>query len=179
MKAIKNIIILVIIAVIILNASNVAKIFFPFNYSAYIIKYSEMYNLDPVMVSAVIKTESNFKTDAKSRKDAYGLMQITPDTAKWAAEKMNIKNFSLDMLLDPETNIKMGCWYLSNLKSEFSETDLVLAAYNAGRGNVQNWLKDPNHSSDGKSLYYIPFAETDKYVKKVNLYYKIYKFLYF
>ena len=162
-----------------INASSVVKIFFPLNNSEYINKYSKMYNLDPILVASVIKTESNFKTDAKSRKNAYGLMQITPDTARWAAGKMKIENFSLDMLLNPETNIKMGCWYLSDLKSEFKETNLVLAAYNAGRGNVQKWLKDSDHSTDGKSLYYIPYGETDKYVKKVNLFYKVYKFLYF
>lgn len=179
MKVIKKFTILLIIVVIVLNICNVAKIFFPLNNSEYITKYSKMYNLDPILVASVIKTESNFKTDAKSRKNAYGLMQITPDTARWAAEKMKLENFSLDMLLNPETNIKMGCWYLSNLKDEFKETDLILAAYNAGRGNVQKWLKDSDHSADGKSLYYIPYGETDKYVKKVNLFYKVYKFLYF
>ena len=131
------------------------------------------------MVSAVIKTESNFDVDAKSKKNAYGLMQITPDTARWIADKMNMDNFSLDMLTDSDTNIKMGCWYLSNLNKEFNNNDLALAAYNAGRGNVQKWLKDPQYSKDGVSLTNIPFPETDRYITKVKLYYKIYKFLYF
>jgi len=162
-----------------MNASSVMKYLFPFNHSDSIAKYSKLYNLDPIIVSAVIRTESNFDIDAKSRKNAYGLMQITPDTARWAADKMKIENFSLDMLMDPETNIKMGCWYLSNLQSEFKNTELALAAYNAGRGNVQKWLKDSNYSSDGVTLASIPFSETDKYIKKVKIYYKVYKFLYF
>ncbi|EPS47163.1 transglycosylase SLT domain-containing protein [Clostridium botulinum CFSAN002367] len=106
-------------------------------------------------------------------------MQITPETGEWVAEKMGMKDFNIDDLKDPETNIKMGCWYLNNLKEEFDgNMDLVLAAYNGGRGNVQKWLKDSEHSKDGESLHYIPFKETDKYVKKVKAIYNIYRFLY-
>lgn len=131
------------------------------------------------MVAAVIKTESNFKPDAKSNKDAYGLMQITPSTAQWAAKEMGIQDYEENMLLDPEFNIKMGCWYIDNLKKEFNgDINLVLAAYNGGRGNVQKWLSSSDHSKDGKNLYYIPFKETDEYIKKVKVNYNIYKFLY-
>ena len=72
----------------------------------------------------------------------------------------------------------MGCWYLDNLRDEFNNMDLVIAAYNAGRGNVNEWLKNIDYSSDGKTLNYIPFPETRAYVDKVNSYYNIYKFLY-
>jgi soluble lytic murein transglycosylase len=83
------------------------------------------------------------------------------------------------MLNDPEFNIRIGCWYLNNLNTEFKyNTEVVLAAYNGGRGNVQKWLKSSEHSSDGKTLKYIPFKETDKYVKKVRVNYRIYKYLY-
>ncbi len=162
-----------------MNARNIIKFFYPLKYSECIVKYSYKYKLDPYLVSAIIKTESNFNKDAKSNKNAYGLMQITPDTAKWAAEKMNIKNFNVEMLNDADFNISMGCWYLSNLKEEFNDNmELVLAAYNGGRGNVQKWLKNSEHSSDGKNLHYIPFKETDKYVKKVKVNCNIYERLY-
>jgi soluble lytic murein transglycosylase len=58
-------------------------------------------------------------------------------------------------------------------------TDTALAAYNAGRGNVQKWLKDPRYSSDGKTLIYIPFRETRNYVKRVNAALDLYTRLYF
>lgn len=162
-----------------MNIVNIIKLFFPLKYYNYIVKYSQTYALDPYLVSAVIKTESNFKEEARSHKNAYGLMQITPDTAEWAAEKMNIKDFNVSMLNDPEFNIKMGCWYLNNLREEFDgNIDVALAAYNGGRGNVQKWLKSSDHSADGKNLHYIPFKETDKYVKKVKVNYNIYKYLY-
>lgn len=164
---------------VIISAKSIARYCFPLKYTNYIVKYSKEYSLDVYFVIAVIKTESNFKRYVKSNKNAIGLMQITPDTAKWAAEKMNISDFSEDMLYDPEFNIRMGCWYLSDLKSEFNNNmELVLAAYNGGRGNVQKWLNDSNHSTDGKNLNYIPFKETDKYIKKVEVNYRIYKFLY-
>jgi soluble lytic murein transglycosylase len=179
LKFIKRVIVLILFIILITNVKNIAKVFFPFKYSSYIIKYSQQYNLDPYLVAAVVKTESNFNESARSNKNAYGLMQITPDTAQWAAEKMNIKNFNITMLNDPEFNIRMGCWYLNNLNTEFKyNTEVVLAAYNGGRGNVQKWLKSSEHSSDGKTLKYIPFKETDKYVKKVRVNYRIYKYLY-
>ncbi len=148
-------------------------------YKDYIDMYARQSNLDPYFVAAVIKTESNFKKTATSKKNAQGLMQITPETGKWIAEQMKMTNFNVNDLKDTETNIKMGCWYLNNLKKEFNgNMDLVLAAYNGGRGNVQKWLKDAEHSKDGENLHYIPFKETDKYVKKVKVVYNIYKFLY-
>jgi soluble lytic murein transglycosylase len=179
LKFIRNLVILGLIVFAVLNINTFKQAVMPFKYSDYITKYSKMYDLDPVLVSAVIKTESNFKADAVSSKNAYGLMQITKETAHWAADKMKIADFSTEKLVDPETNIMIGCWYLDNLKKEFGSNDLVLAAYNAGRGNVEKWLADPAYSTDGKTLTNIPFNETANYIKKVDVYYKIYRFLYF
>ncbi|WP_102400093.1 lytic transglycosylase domain-containing protein [Haloimpatiens massiliensis] len=180
MKKRKLVLIIIVFAVIlaILNVENIAKNIYPYKHRQYIEKYSAENGLDPMLIAAIIKTESNFDERAKSNKDAYGLMQLTPETAKWISEKMKIQNFNEHMLYDPETNIKMGCWYVKNLQNEFKDMDLVLAAYNAGRGRVSKWLKDPEHSKDGKNLHYIPFKETDKYVKKVNVSHNIYKTLY-
>lgn len=179
MKFIKRVIAIFILILIIVNVKNIAKRFYPLKYLEYIKEYSQEYNLDPYLVIAVIRTESGFKENVKSNKNAIGLMQITPDTAAWAAEKMGIYNFRVNMLNDPQFNIRMGCWYINNLKNEFNgNIELVLAAYNGGRGNVQKWLKDSGHSYDGKNLHYIPFKETDKYIKKVKVSYEVYKYLY-
>lgn len=151
---------------------------FPFKHKELIEKYSEENNLDPYFVLAVIKAESKFNADAKSHKDAYGLMQITEDTGKWVAGEMGLEDFSKDKLYDEEYNIKLGCWYLNNLSEEFNDTDLVIASYNAGRGRVKGWLVNKKYSSDGKELNYIPYKETEEYVEKVKNYYKIYKKLY-
>lgn len=177
LTAVWGILILLILGVI--SIKPVGRMFYPMDYKEYIMKYSEQYNLDPYLVASVIKTESDFEKNAKSNKGAIGLMQLTPSTAKWAAKQMKIKNFKVDMLYDEEFNIKMGCWYLDNLKQEFNNNmQLVIAAYNGGRGNVKKWLNNEENSKNGVDLHYIPFKETDKYVKKVKVSQNIYEFLY-
>jgi len=170
---------ILLLVILIIEIGNIVKILFPLNYAELISKYSRKYNLNPYLISAVIKTESNYNPRAQSAKNAFGLMQITPATAEWAAKEMKLNNYKNENLLDPEYNINMGCWYLDNLKKEFNDNmDLVLAAYNGGRGNVEKWLADSEHSNDGVNLHYIPFKETDKYIKRVKVNYNIYKFLY-
>ncbi|GAA0070614.1 lytic transglycosylase domain-containing protein [Clostridium sardiniense] len=179
MKFKKVIIWLIIIVVALLGIKfGVKKYAFPYKHKEVIDKYSKEYNLDPLFVLSIIKAESKFNPNAHSHKDAFGLMQITESTGKWIAEQMGMKNYSTDMLYNEETNIKMGCWYLNNLNDEFGDRDLVISAYNAGRGNVNKWLKDQNYSKNGKDIHYIPFPETKNYVDKVNIYYKVYKYLY-
>ena len=95
-------------------------------------------------------------------------MQIMPATGAWIAEKLSVPSYTEAMLYEPEQNIRFGCWYLSYLMQKYDgETDLALAAYNAGPGNVKKWLEDPAYSEAGH-LKVIPFAETEKYVKRVN-----------
>ena len=149
---------------------------YPLDYEDLIVKYANEYELDPYFVAAVIKTESGFRPDAESSAGAIGLMQIMPETGQWAAEKIGMENFTNDMLLDPETNIRLGCWYLSFLKERFNgDLPIMMAAYNAGHNKVQQWLENPEYSSDGKQLTNIPYEETDNYVKKVTKAYEKYK----
>ena len=167
------------LAALLMAARWIAYLLYPLKYQQYINKYAEEYKIDPYLIAAMIKTESNFKVDANSHKDARGLMQITGDTGKWIAGEMKIENYDEKMLYDPETNIKMGCWYINNLRGEFGDNiHLILSAYNAGRGRVNSWLENKEYSLDGKRLDYIPYEETDKYVKKIEANYNIYKFLY-
>ena len=152
---------------------------FPYKYENYVNTYSDMYNIDPLFVLAVMKTESNFNESAQSHKNAIGLMQITGDTGEWIAKQMRISDFSADNLYNEETNIKMGCWYLRYLLDMYNgNSDLAVAAYNAGPNNVNGWLSDKEYSQNGETLYYIPFDETKNYVSKVNVYYEIYKYIY-
>jgi len=144
-------------------------------YKDYIVQYSKEYELDPYLVMAIINAESKFDKDAISSKGAMGLMQMTESTAEWVAESTNTTDFETHDLYDPETNIKMGCWYINKLRDEFGNTQLVLAAYNAGPGNVEEWLKDSNISKDGQYLDNIPYGETDNYIKRVLLNKEIYQ----
>ncbi len=148
---------------------------YPLEYEELIVKYADEYGLDPYFVAAVINTESGFDAQAVSSAGAMGLMQVMPETGEWIAGKLEIGTFWADMLLDPETNIEMGCWYLGFLKERFPNEATVMAAYNAGHGKVQEWLSDAQYSADGAALDSIPFKETDNYVKKVTKAYEEYK----
>ena len=153
--------------------------FYPLPHQEYVYKYAAQYNLDPYLVFAVIKAESRFKPEAESKRGARGLMQIMPDTARWIAEQMKMEEFEEEKLLDPETNIRMGCWYLSNLSGEFEgNTPVIVAAYNAGRGNVSQWLQLQIWDGEQKNSENIPFPETRNYVKTVLTDYEIYGIIY-
>ena len=165
--------------VIVILLDNTSRIMFPVKYKEYVSAYSGKYNLDPFLVLAIIKVESKFDPDAVSHKNARGLMQISLKTGQWGADVLKLDGYDGNSLYDPETNISIGCWYLNVLAEEFDgNTDLILAAYNGGSGNVREWLKNKAYSSTGKSLDKVPFRETDNYIKKVTNYRSIYKKLY-
>ena len=181
MKFLRKIFCLLIVLLALLVGSRyvVKEKFFPYKYQEYVDMYSKEYDLDPLFVLSVMKTESKFDENAHSHKNAVGLMQITVETGEWASKQMGNKSFSKDDLYNEEYNIKMGCWYLRWLGDMFdNNTDLMVAAYNAGPTNVQKWLENMEYSSNGKELEYIPFGETKKYVDKVNTYYNVYQYLY-
>ncbi|MFA9398960.1 MAG: lytic transglycosylase domain-containing protein [Clostridiaceae bacterium] len=179
LKKYKILFIIIILLIFTINIKNIFKISYPDNYKEYVEIYSDENKIDSYFVFSVIKAESNFDKDAKSSKDAYGLMQITDSTAAWICEEMGIEGYENEMLYDPEFNIKLGCWYIKNLSSEFDgDPVLVLAAYNGGRTNVNKWLLDESYSKNGKTLDVIPFKETDKYINKVKVNYSMYKWIY-
>jgi len=135
--------------------------------------------LDPYYLAAIIKTESGFEPNAVSPKDARGLMQIMPDTGDWIAEQMSLESYSQELLFDPATNISMGAWYITNLETEFDGNRIIaLAAYNGGRGNVNQWLDEQIISRDLTDIKGIPFSETRNFVDRVLTNYKIYLWLY-
>lgn len=178
-KILTTVIALCIVYYAMLHIPSIIKMIYPLYFQDTIIKYSEEYDLPPPLVAAVIKTESNFNVFAQSRKDAKGLMQITPSTGRWIAEKLGMKSYNEDMLFDPEINIRFGCWYIRYLYNNYdSDMTLAFAAYNGGRGNVDKWLADKSLSRDGKNLDEIPFKETKNFVIRVNNHYKVYKKLY-
>lgn len=161
------------------NSNSVLRYRYPLKYSDLIFNYSFENNLDPMLVATVIYVESRFDPKALSAKGARGLMQIMPETGKWAAGKLGIDDFKEDMLYEPELNIKLGSWYLSTLMTEYAgNMNLVMAAYNGGRGNVNQWIKANTISSSGQDIENIPFSETRLYIKKINSIYQIYKKIY-
>ncbi len=151
---------------------------FPLHYFEIIEKESRDNSVDPYMIAALIKAESGFMYNAVSSKDARGLMQLTPDTAQWCAGEISYDG-AID-LFDPKVNIKLGTWYFAHhLNEKYNgEIDLMLAAYNAGPGNVDKWLQNEKYSQDGTAIENVPYKETKNFIKRVNLYYTIYKLIY-
>lgn len=165
--------------VLINNRTTIIRMAYPTKYNTSVEKYSKQFNVDKNLVYAVIKAESSFTENAVSKKNAVGLMQITEKTGAWGARVLNIDNYRYESLFNPDINIMIGCWYLSTLMKEFNNNlQLTLTAYNAGSGNVSQWLEDERYSFDGSNLKSIPFDETQNYVLKVNEYYGVYKKLY-
>ncbi len=140
--------------------------------------FSEAYHVDKALVYAMAKAESGFQTNAVSKKGAVGLMQLMPDTAAWCAEKLGEPQIA-EQLTEPAVNIRLGTYYLSYLLKRYGgEETAAIAAYNAGDGRVDGWLENPDYSPDGKKLLSSPYPETDRYIKKVALYQKLYRVLY-
>ena len=147
---------------------------YPIAYGGLITHYAGENDLDPFLVMAVIHVESNFIPEAQSHV-AYGLMQLTYETAEWVANDMKV-TYDYD-IADPETSINFGCYYLRHLINIYENIDTALAAYNAGMGNVNSWLNDRQYSDDGITLKVqnIPFPETRSYVEKVNASWEYYR----
>ena len=150
-------------------------------YKELILGCAREYNLYPGMIAAVIRAETSFRPDAESSGGARGLMQLTPETAAWIADQLQDKDYSFDLMFDPESNIRYGSWYLRYLRKVFSGDPVcIIAAYHAGQGTVQSWLANPEISGDGITIptEKIPDGATRQYVQQVLKGYWYYEELY-
>ena len=127
---------------------------------------ARQWDLDEAYVYGLIRQESRFMADARSRVGAAGLMQLMPATARWVARQMAIKPYKPDMLLQPDTNLQMGTYYYSRVLSDLGHPLLATAAYNAGPGRARRW-RDERPLEGAIYAETIPFNETRDYVKKV------------
>lgn len=127
----------------------------------------EYYSVDKHLVYALIKAESGYDTNALSQKGAVGLMQIMPNTASWLVDE----NITAQDLTDPRVNIDIGVMYLSRLNKKYTDFRHVLAAYNAGSGKVDEWIRAEVDFDN------LPFKETKNYIKKVSVFKSIYEFV--
>ncbi|MGN1444049.1 MAG: lytic transglycosylase domain-containing protein [Acutalibacteraceae bacterium] len=173
------VIVAAIVAVIFhFGRSSVTKTLYPTEYSEFVETYCEEYNLEKSFIYAVIKCESNFDKNAVSAVNAKGLMQLMPDTFDWLKMRLKEPELSDEMMFDPETSIRYGCYLYRYLIDDFGDVEVAVAAYHAGLGNAAKWLKNKEYSDDGKTLKKIPFPSTEQYVEKVMKTKQIYEDLY-
>ena len=179
-KSALSLVIKAVIAAVIITAfiGPFMKVLYPLRYEETILKYSNEFELSEYLVMGIISAESNFDADAQSHKSAKGLMQLKEETALWCIENLNL-DADKESIFAAEKNIYIGCAYLSYLEDLYGgNLTNAIAAYNAGLGNVNKWLSEPRYSDKNGNLKNIPFAETEKYVKKVKKRAEIYRTLY-
>lgn len=157
---------------------NFEKLNYPRDYSNYVDKAAEDYDLDPALIYAVIRTESNFDPEAESSVGACGIMQMMPSSFEWLQEKRGVSGeYTTDDLFNPEICIDYGSYLLRYFYDFYGTEQCAVAAYNAGFV-VSDWLNDSRYSADGVTLSEIPYPETSTYVDKVEsakeMYIKLY-----
>jgi soluble lytic murein transglycosylase len=140
-------------------------------------RWSASANLDPMLVAALIHQESAFQPEARSGKNAIGLMQLLPTTArKWAGEAKI--RYARARLTDPDYNIHLGTVYFAALQKQFGSVEAALAAYNAGEDRVASWTSGAPYRETAEFVDSIPFTETRQYVQIITRNADIYRRLY-
>ena len=186
---VRNVLILIAVFAVIAGIGVGMRFFFngaqkssyPLKYEQEVDAASKKYGVDKALIYAVIKTESNFDPNARSRAGAVGLMQIMEDTFTWMQTfYKDDNNYSFDDMYDPALNIDYCTEVLSVLIERYDgNEDTAVCAYNGGVGHVDSWLEDPRYSDDGKTLKTVPFTETENYRKIVARNKSIYTKTYF
>jgi soluble lytic murein transglycosylase len=131
---------------------------YPLSYEQIVRGHARNYDLDAALLAAVIYRESKFDAGARSSSGAIGLMQLLPETARGIALHTGGSRFVVSDLYNPEINVRYGAFYLRRLLTKYGDTELALAAYNAGQANVDSWR------AEGKGIV---FPETREYVDSV------------
>ncbi len=149
---------------------------FPTAYQKSVSRYSTKNGLHSDWVFSVIRQESAFMADARSSAGAMGMMQLMPGTARMVSRQAGLPYRSRRQLLDPDHNIRLGTFYLSNLLNRF-DNNLILAtaAYNAGPNRVERWRPEKRSLPGDIWVETIPIPETRHYVKNILTYQPIYR----
>jgi soluble lytic murein transglycosylase len=151
--------------------NEVAGLLFPSPYLELVRSHSTANRLDPAIVLGLIRQESAFMADARSRADARGLMQILPSTGRQLARQAGIKGHATARLFQPGTNIALGTRQLSSLLELFAgKIELALAGYNAGPERAKRWKAAFGEADMAELVERIPMTETRQYVKQVLTY---------
>jgi hypothetical protein len=149
---------------------------YPAAFPEHVWRSGREHDVDPLLVLAVMRQESHYKSWAVSSADAQGLMQILPVTGAGVARDLGVARYSPRDLLEPSTNIHYGAWYLHQLTARFQgAVPLAVAAYNAGPQAVGAWLGAQEQGVPVDDFVeMIPVPETRDYVRRVLGFYSLY-----
>jgi len=142
-------------------------------------RYAAANRLDPYLVAALIRQESEFNPGAVSRANALGLMQLLPRVGRGEARELHLWRYSTRLLLTPAVNLRLGTRYFRKMIDEYNgRVEYALAAYNAGTNRVDDWLAAGNYRDNAEFVESIPFTETREYVQAILRNADIYRQLY-
>jgi soluble lytic murein transglycosylase len=151
---------------------------YPRPYSTTVEAVAAEFDVDPLLIWAVMREESRYDPEALSYVGARGLMQVMPPSQAWIAEQLE-EDISPGDAFTPEASIRMGAWFLRFLLDYFDgDLELAIAAYNGGAGSVDSWQANPLVSNRDDLLRWIGFGETREYLERVSLSYRVYQELY-
>jgi len=138
---------------------------YPFPFADLIEQGAQQQQLNPLLVTALIRQESRFEAQIQSSVGATGLMQVMPSTGEWVAGKMGLTDYRLD---DPQDSITLGTWYLDYTHDTYDDHSLLaIASYNAGPGAVADWIDRFGLGDPDLFVEQIPYPETKGYVESV------------
>lgn len=144
------------------------KILFPEPYWSYIQADAAKNSLNPYMVAALIRQETEFNPGAVSGANAYGLMQLLPSVGRAMARQVGMRHFRTSDLLNPVINLELGTRYLREMLDEFGgQPEYAFAAYNAGDYRVTAWKADGTYHGMDEFVESIPFTQTREYVQAI------------
>jgi soluble lytic murein transglycosylase len=155
------------------------EILFPRPYWVTLKADAEANGLDPFLVAALIRQESEFNAGAVSRANAVGLMQLLPSTGRGLARKDGVKHFNANELLDPTINLKLGTTDLRQAINHYSgQVEYALASYNAGDSPVHQWISTGDYKDVPEWVESIPYSETRDYVQSILRNREMYRAIY-
>jgi soluble lytic murein transglycosylase len=155
------------------------QMLFPLPYRDDVVRHAKERGLDPWLVAALIRQESEFNPSAKSHAGAYGLMQLMPPTGRELGRKDGVPVTTTSMLLNPELSIRLGTLYFKGQLGAWNgDLPQTLAAYNAGPGRLKQWLAWMSFKEPAEFIESIPFSETREYVQAVLRNADMYRALY-
>src|SRR5690606_5670570 len=159
--------------------SRTYRLLYPRHYDQQLTEQAAATGLDPMLLAALIRQESAWNPEARSRVGARGLMQIMPGTGRLIARQLGLRGWRVDHLDEPALNLRFGAFYLGQVLQRFNG-DVVrgLAAYNAGPGRVPTW--SAGRAGDDPELFIerISFREPRDYVRIIQRNLALYRALY-
>ncbi len=155
----------------------IQRLLYPIYFAELIFAEAEQYELDPALLLAVMRQESLFERSAESFAGARGLMQVMPATGDYVAQRGNFGNYDPTQLYLPYISVKYGAWYMNQQLGIFDGNQFAaLAAYNAGPGNVLEWIE----VSEDLDIFVesIPFWESRLYIRNIYVNLAAYRRIY-